>query len=710
VSAAPPAPSLPPQPPPGAPTQPLLPLGAAGLAAVLELAWALSAGAGPRRGLGLALLVVGLGPLLSPLALLPGAVAALTAALRRRPARGLLGLLGLLLGLRVAEAASAGLFERLHRADLAGLILALAAAVPLGAGLAAGLAAGRWLEGRPRAAAPHPRWRTAAPWIALASIEAWGLWRATALGLWEHLPWAAPLGATSALGALPLLPVLRPGPRTERWRGAAKVALRLCFLAPPLAVGLLQAGGPPGTLPEQQGLLTRPLLPLLRQAWDRDGDGASPLLGGGDCDDRDPSVHPDAEDIPGDGVDQDCLGGDAAPDPALQDPLGLGGSPVRNPLALGRAPYRSLVLVVIDALRFAETGAAQPVEGSATPHLDVLAQQSAVFARTWSTAPATWPSVPSLLSGRYPQGLRWTRGGAPPALGAGNTMLAQRLHAAGLRSAAVVSPYLRYRLSSLGQGFDTFESVPGREASEAERADTSPGFLAKAEERVQEGGLPGLFLYLHFIDPHHPYRERAGFTRGTSDRARYRGELSYVDHHLGLLLDFLRSQEGWEDCAVIVTGDHGEEFGEHGGKFHATQLYEESIHVPLVIHAPGLPPGRYAVPTSLVDVAPTVLDLLGVEGAEGAGLQGRSLLPELLGRPSPAAAARRVFAGLAPWQAPRAATLGDDGLKLIQEGARLELFDLGADPGEQRNLGAERAAASARLRLRLQAWSAAARR
>ncbi|MBM4318703.1 MAG: hypothetical protein FJ125_01780 [Deltaproteobacteria bacterium] len=683
--------------------------GAAGLlAAVLEPLSLARTGAGAAALLSGALLAAAAGPCALLLAPLPGLLRRGLAAARRHPATVLGGTIGGLLGLRAAEAAAALLFIRLHRADLAGLLLALAALAPTGAGLLGGVLLGRRLAGGARAggaqpdqaqAGRPPRWLAriapaASPWAVLGLLSLWACWRVAALELTPHLP-LGPLLLAGGLAALLLLEAeLAPLARLAGARAWPFLAL----------LALLGAGGVAGSallfpaapaeqlLLEQRGPLSASLLPRLRRALDRDGDGYSPAWGGGDCRDGDPAIHPGAVDLPGDGIDQDCLAGDApaaASPPA--DPLGLGDLPRRASLPPGQPPFRSVLLLVVDALRYDATaaGGASP---SATPWLDAFAGAAALFSGARAAAPGTWPSLPALLTGRYPRSLRWAARGSPPGLAAANTTLPELLAAAGIRSRALVSGYLRWRLPGLGQGFSSFDSVLPREATPAQREDTSPLFTAQALALLAaHDPQERLFLYVHYIDPHHPYTVHPGFARGSSDRERYLGELAYADHHLGRLLQGIAAMPGAADRAVIVTSDHGEEFGDHGGAFHAGQLYEESIHVPLVIAGRGIAPGVRPAPVSLVDLLPTILDLLAVPAEEATSLlQGRSLLPDLLGETPPAAMDRPLFAETGPWERqPQSALLERGRLKLIHRpglAAAYELYDLLEDPGERRNL------------------------
>jgi arylsulfatase A-like enzyme len=207
-----------------------------------------------------------------------------------------------------------------------------------------------------------------------------------------------------------------------------------------------------------------------------------------------------------------------------------------------------------------------------------------------------------------------------------------------------------------------------------------------------------LFLWLHYSDPHEPYLEHPGAPAtgaGDSARARYEGEVAFVDEHLRGLLVNVQKRVGLERTLVVVTADHGEEFGEHGGEFHGATLYDEILRVPLLVAMPGIAPRRVDAPVSLLDVAPTIVELAGGGGGALDAVDGKSLAGVMRGD---AAEARPVFAETIRYGRGSRAIV-DGQWKLIYEGrARTwELFDLGKDPGEQRVVTDEEPGVTTRL-------------
>jgi arylsulfatase A-like enzyme len=189
---------------------------------------------------------------------------------------------------------------------------------------------------------------------------------------------------------------------------------------------------------------------------------------------------------------------------------------------------------------------------------------------------------------------------------------------------------------------------------------------------------------------------------------KYDGEVSYVDLHVGRILDELKALGLEENTAVVVFSDHGEAFGAHkfGGErmyFHGQTLYDELLRVPLVIKVPGVAPRKVETPVMLVDLGPTVVDL--VKGRRPASFHGRSLLGALLGEPL---ADEPIYAELLPaidwkhhWK-----VLVSGGWKIIQKLSEntVELYDLTKDPNEQHNLAPAEPARTTEMQRKLSAF------
>jgi arylsulfatase A-like enzyme len=418
------------------------------------------------------------------------------------------------------------------------------------------------------------------------------------------------------------------GPRLPRARGRVVAAAAAAFVA---AVALL-FGVSASEAARKAGVaragLVGPTLEVGRQLLDRDGDGYAGWLGGGDCDDHDPDVHPEALDYPNDGVDSDCDGQDAAagaPPPAVMAPV-----PATVPADL------DLVFVTIDTLRADHLGCygyARPT----SPEIDALAREGALFENGWAHAPSTRYSMPALASGRWPSAIEWDESIWWPRMGAGVRTLAEALHGDGYYTGGIFS--FNYFAAADRRGFergmDSYDTslaalhvavngpMESKGSSSRQIADAANAFLDAHKDRK-------FFLWLHFYDPHlgyEPHAEVPSF--GSSREDLYDGEIRFTDLHVGRVLAHLKELGLWGRTAVVLTGDHGEGFGEHGITEHGFDLYAPQTRVPFIVRVPGLPAQRLRVPAGHVDIAPTLVNL--ARGKAEPSFFGRSLVPDLAG-------------------------------------------------------------------------------
>ncbi len=368
---------------------------------------------------------------------------------------------------------------------------------------------------------------------------------------------------------------------------------------------------------------------------------------------------------------------------------------------------RSLILVTLDTTRADRIGA---YGGRAvpTPNLDRVASEGVLFETAVSPVPLTLPSHCSILTGLYPAAHGVRHNGLYRLPGQVVT-LAARLRDAGYATAAFVGAFVLNRGFGTEQGFETYDDIDVNRFTgnreEILTADRPADEVNRGVFRWLDAHRRGrFFLWVHYYDPHFPYSppESPGrVLRGSG----YDREISYVDACLGDLLDRLR-KDGWLDGAVLViVGDHGESLDEHGEQTHGALLYEGVLHVPMLVRAPGLVPAARRVrgPVSLVDVAPTALDLLGLPPLEGA--QGRSLRPRIAGGsddPGRLAFAETLMGRLEfGWSELYVAR--DARFKYVQAPTP-ELYDLERDPAESRNLAAEEAARASRMAASLRGW------
>ena len=266
-----------------------------------------------------------------------------------------------------------------------------------------------------------------------------------------------------------------------------------------------------------------------------------------------------------------------------------------------------------------------------TPNLDALASRSAVFTRAYSQVPLTTPSHATLLTGTYPQFHHVSDMGT--ALPRDVPYLPDILSRRGYGTAAFVGSQVLDPKSVSAPGFDRGFGMydagfHGRRLSEDRYHSVERRAMVVVDHALAWArGRPHepFFLWVHFYDPHDPYDPPPPFkTRYAS--SPYDGEIAYMDAALGRLLAGLRSLGVYDRSLIAVAADHGEAFGEHGEQSHGLFLYDDTLHVPLLIKLPGKNAGeaRVAVRVGLVDLAPTILEGLGI--APPAAMQGASLL------------------------------------------------------------------------------------
>ncbi|HET7501670.1 MAG TPA: sulfatase-like hydrolase/transferase, partial [Kofleriaceae bacterium] len=553
------------------------------------------------------------------------------------------------------------------------------------------------------------------------------------------------------------------GPARSRAVHALALALALAMLAGAGAIGRAERAR---LIAVERGAASKLVARAIWRLADRDGDGyAAAWAGGADCDDSDPGRSPGRLDVAGNGVDENCTGADAPvrrnpraaaampppdstaersfdaapgsssahasgpsptalasisaraseppaparPDPTAEHPSGHASRPPatarpdpsgEHPSDHASSPPPNLILISVDALRADHLGAwgyARPT----SPALDRFAAGATRFAWAITSSPATKHALPSLLTGRHASS-NDTGPGAPS--------IAEILRDAGWDTHAVMccqhirSPYDLRGFTSVDTSAD---DVRLRRAGHA-NADAMAGAMIEwlRHAATRPGDRP-VFLWAHFYDPHDPYAAPPGSPPlDAGDLARYDAEVAFVDRHIGRVLDAIDRLGLAPTTVVAITSDHGEEFDEHGLRFHAHSLYNQVVRIPLLIRAPSCPHGRPAratgqvidAPVSLVDIAPTLLELAGVAAPEG--IHGHSLAPAVCDGAPPA---HPVLVELVRERGKRdAVAMVDDRWKVIwdREANAWQLFAR-SDPDDRDDRAARDPAALATMRSRL---------
>lgn len=519
----------------------------------------------------------------------------------------------------------------------------------------------------------------------------WGAWvgrvALTVVVVWAfvHLtrgPFVQHFGTAFSLGlVIPAVVVAASWLPREAGRGRRAMALGL---AP--AVVVLALGAYALDRPSSRALLlhdTR-VFPVVHGAafafLDRDGDGETgSWAGGSDCDDANEDVgrwHPE---VPGNGIDDNCHAGDAASVP-LPPP----------PERIGPGTKLPVVLITLDTVR-AEQLELEGYARETMPYLAEYAADARWFSRAYSPSNHTGFSIISILAGQGPEylvsdpevyrnhGKRFT------------AWLPHALAEAGYETWAVNPTLVGDDISVEQMHFEQyyigpFDHTPKNRGTRSKQvADWVEGFFA------EHGGERPLFTWIHMADAHAEHASHEHFPV-TSTLDAYDNELRWLDFNLTRILAAVHRRYG-DDVVVVITSDHGEEFGARGAYGHGFSLREPVVRVPLLVRAPGVEPGVEARPTNVAGIPATVLSLIGQP-------PGRMTVPSVLAPEHDTVVLGTPFF----WRENRMeVALVEPRWKLIVNRSRdtAVLFDLENDPGETQNLAAAEPAELERMTTRL---------
>ena len=353
-----------------------------------------------------------------------------------------------------------------------------------------------------------------------------------------------------------------------------------------------------------------------------------------------------------------------------------------------------IILITIDTLR-ADHLPAYGYRNVTTPAIDALARDGVVFERAYAHAVQTLPAHMALLTGRLPfdTGVR-DDDIVAGTLKAGERLLPQMLRDRGYATGGIVSSGLLRRETGIARGFDFFDDEMSQ--MPAGDAELTAGELrrdgaeseAVAEHWLTTVGSTRIFLFLHLHEPHAPYAPPARF----GAMAPYDGAIAYADEIVGRFVGFLKTHQIYEQSTIVLVSDHGEGLGDHGEQEHGLFVYDEAIHVPLILkQAGGVDAGRRVADlVQQADIVPTVLDL--AKAPVPGNLRGRSLKALADGAGGDGLPDQAVYAEALygqnrfGWSALE--TLTDGRFQYIRA-PREELYDLQRDPRQRENISSE---------------------
>ncbi len=368
----------------------------------------------------------------------------------------------------------------------------------------------------------------------------------------------------------------------------------------------------------------------------------------------------------------------------------------------GNTSAYDVLLVTMDTTRADRLGCYGHTSAR-TPIIDGLADEGVLFERAYTPAVMTLPSHASILTGLLPPA-HGVRDNGEYKLRPEIETLAEVLRAAGYRTGAAVGAVVLDSMFGLDQGFELYDdNLPESGPHDTFYAQRPAGDVTDAALRWLAGIGPGRwFLWVHYFDPHSPFRPPRAYRARFSDHP-YDGEIAYVDAEIGRLLAGINEMGARGRTITVLVADHGEGLGDHGERSHGVLLYDETARVPLIVTVPGFIEGPVRAPAiaRTTDIMPTVLDLLRLPSRPA--INGVSLWPLMSGQVEDLgleAYAESTTQTLAYGWSPMAALRAGD-WKYIHA-PRPELYDLLADPRERENLYPIEGAAAEDLRRRLE--------
>ncbi len=366
----------------------------------------------------------------------------------------------------------------------------------------------------------------------------------------------------------------------------------------------------------------------------------------------------------------------------------------------------NVILFTLDTLR-ADFVSAYEKGKAETPHMDRVAQEGALFETCIAQTPLTLPSHTSILSASYPLYHQVRDNGGflvPDSL----EFVSEILQKEGFATSAFIGSYVLHSKWGINQGFDTysdgFDLSKYKKISLGNIQKRADEVLGNAKKWLLANKKKKFFTWIHLYDPHTPYDPPSPFKEKYPNRP-YRGEVEYMDHYLGLFFDFLKEEGIYDKSLIIMAADHGESLGQHGENTHGFFIYEPTVRVPLIIRAPfKFPARRIKNIVELIDLAPTILDALGIPIPPS--YQGQSLLSLMFGdkeREKNMAYTETYYPRLHYGWSELKALYYNKNRKYILA-PKHELYDIQKDKKEKDNLALKKSPQARRVKTRLQAF------
>ena len=393
----------------------------------------------------------------------------------------------------------------------------------------------------------------------------------------------------------------------------------------------------------------------------------------------------------------------------------------------------NIILIVVDTLRTDHVGC-YGYHRNITPNIDKLAQEGILFRNAISSAPWTAPSVATMLTSQYPcvLGIR----NHCVVIDSRFPLISEVLKQHGYATHGIVSHAFLSANLGFAKGYDSYDEGP----ASSHGGISSPAVTYKAVSFLQKKHEEPFFLFAHYFDPHYNFRLHGEYNYYPSYKgavrdnhpilplrqirhslskddikyllALYDSEIAFTDAHIGQLLDELKKQGLYEDSIIIITSDHGEEFMERGWIGHSITLYQELIHVPLIMKLPRCKARIIDSPVGLIDIAPTIYQYMGLktpDGSEGkpldisphASITTRPIFSETF---KTALLGDRIEKIVVPIIAFRSIISGNSKLIYDEKKDLEQIYDLSEDPDERSNLAGQHGTQNKRLKALLSEW------